>query len=83
MCIRDRLKSVPRLDQPRRERLDPIQGQPPDLTRLDDGCAFRPRCRFAIEQCAKTIPPLELVGEGHHTACWVKDKVTELEREAS
>ena len=77
------LKSVPRLDQPRRERLDPIQGQPPDLTRLDDGCAFRPRCRFAIEQCAKTIPPLELVGEGHHTACWVKDKVTELEREAS
>ena len=77
------LKSVPRLDQPRRERLDPIQGQPPDLTRLDDGCAFRPRCRFAIEQCAKTIPPLELIGEGHHTACWIKDQVSEPEREAS
>ncbi|MDP1962563.1 MAG: ABC transporter ATP-binding protein, partial [Reyranella sp.] len=27
------LKSVPRLDQPRRARLDPVEGQPPDLTR--------------------------------------------------
>src|SRR5438128_11347898 len=25
------LRSVPRLDEPRRARLDPIQGQPPDL----------------------------------------------------
>ena len=47
------LRSVPRLDQPRRARLDPVEGQPPDLTRLDEGCAFRPRCRFAIERCAR------------------------------
>ena len=44
--------SVPRLDQPRRARLDPVDGQPPDLTRLDGGCSFRPRCRFAVEHCA-------------------------------
>ena len=30
------LRSVPRLDEPRRARLDPIEGQPPDLTRLAD-----------------------------------------------
>ena len=46
------LRSVPRLDRPRQARLDPVDGQPPDLTRLDAGCAFRPRCRFAIDACA-------------------------------
>ena len=62
------LQSVPRLDLPRTERLIPIPKQPPDLTRLDDGCAFRPRCRFTTERCQIEIPPLELVEEGHHAA---------------
>ena len=44
------LKSVPRLDQPRVAKLDPVQGQPPDLSKLDGGCAFRPRCRYATDQ---------------------------------
>ena len=43
------LRSVPRLDRPRQARLDPIEGSPPDLTRLDGGCSFRPRCRFAVD----------------------------------
>jgi oligopeptide/dipeptide ABC transporter ATP-binding protein len=65
------LRSVPRLDQPRRARLDPVEGQPPDLTRLDGGCAFRPRCRFAVERCAASYPPLEAAGEpGHFSACF-------------
>ena len=65
------LRSVPRLDRPRQERLDPVEGQPPDLTRLDGGCAFRPRCRFAVEACAATQPPLELAGvTGHLAACF-------------
>ena len=37
------LRSVPRLDEPRRAKLLPIQGQPPDLTRLPPGCSFQPR----------------------------------------
>jgi oligopeptide transport system ATP-binding protein len=53
------LRSVPRLDRPRQARLDPVEGQPPDLTRLDAGCSFRPRCRFAIEACALSRPPLQ------------------------
>jgi oligopeptide/dipeptide ABC transporter ATP-binding protein len=65
------LRSVPRLDLPRRARLDPVDGQPPDLTRLDGGCAFRPRCRFAIDKCSEARPPLEGVGEaGHFAACF-------------
>jgi oligopeptide transport system ATP-binding protein len=65
------LRSVPRLDRPRQERLDPVEGQPPDLTRLDGGCAFRPRCRFAVEACAGAQPPLEPAGgPGHLAACF-------------
>jgi oligopeptide/dipeptide ABC transporter ATP-binding protein len=65
------LRSVPRLDRPRQARLDPVEGQPPDLTRLDGGCAFRPRCRLADEGCAVARPPLTPVGgEGHYAACF-------------
>src|SRR5881227_2975230 len=53
------LRSVPRLDRPRQARLDPVEGQPPDLTRLDAGCSFRPRCRFAVQACAVSRPALQ------------------------
>jgi oligopeptide transport system ATP-binding protein len=62
------LRSVPRLDRPRQARLDPVEGQPPDLTRLDAGCSFRPRCRFAVEACASARPALQRVGDGPHMA---------------
>jgi oligopeptide/dipeptide ABC transporter ATP-binding protein len=65
------LRSVPRLDRPRQARLDPVEGQPPDLTQLDAGCAFRPRCRFAIEACVTARPRLEAIVEpGHFAACF-------------
>ena len=64
------MRSVPRLDQPRRARLDPVDGQPPDLTRLDGGCAFRPRCRFAVERCGREQPALEQVVSGQLAACF-------------
>jgi oligopeptide/dipeptide ABC transporter ATP-binding protein len=63
------LRSVPRLDEPRRARLDPIQGQPPDLTRLPRGCAFAPRCAFRVARCSEP-PPLEALTAGHLSACW-------------
>ncbi|HJO44064.1 MAG TPA: ABC transporter ATP-binding protein [SAR324 cluster bacterium] len=69
------LHSVPRLDQPRKERLQPIHGQPPDLTKIDDGCSFRPRCSFMIGQCENTFPSLEQVNNGHNTACWEREKL--------
>jgi oligopeptide/dipeptide ABC transporter ATP-binding protein len=64
------LRSVPRLDEPRRARLDPIQGQPPDLTRLPRGCAFAPRCAYRVERCGEGAPPLETLVPGHLAACW-------------
>ena len=65
------LNSVPRLDLPRREKLDPIEGQPPDLANLPDGCSFRERCRYAIDRCAEEVPPLEPISDGHFSACFV------------
>ena len=77
------LKSVPRMDQPRQAKLDPVEGQPPDLTMLDGGCAFRSRCRYATDDCAKGLPFLESVGPGHFTACFQKDNLVSNLKEAS
>ena len=75
------LNSVPRLDQPRKEKLDPIEGQPPDLIDMGDGCSFRDRCRFFIERCAEEAPALQSVGDGHVSACFVADTVASLSAE--
>jgi len=70
------LRSVPRLDEPRRARLDPIEGQPPDLTRLPAGCAFAARCAFRVERCARDRPGLVGVGAGDHvSACWETERL--------
>jgi oligopeptide/dipeptide ABC transporter ATP-binding protein len=69
------LNSVPRLDEPRKEQLAPIEGSPPDLIGLPIGCAFRPRCKYAIDRCAVEYPPLLEVAEGHTAACWVSDQL--------
>jgi len=78
------LRSVPRLDEPRRERLAPIDGQPPDLTRLPPGCAFVPRCAFRVDRCLEQAPALRPVAaDGHVAACWEADRVTRQTAEAS
>ena len=65
------LRSVPRLDEARDERLIPIEGAPPDLISTSPGCAFRPRCPFAISICEERDPELMVVDEGQEAACWV------------
>ena len=69
------LQSVPRMDQPRGSKLKPVDGQPPDLTKLDAGCSFRPRCQFAQAQCALSRPALEEIGTDHISACFEKANV--------
>lgn len=69
------LKSVPRMDRQRSEKLDPVDGQPPDLTKLDEGCSFRPRCRFSTDECSKSFPALEEVSPGHTSACFEKENL--------
>ncbi len=75
------LRSVPRLDEAKKSRLDPIEGSPPDLAHLPVGCSFHPRCKFAIDKCFTEVPTMMSVGEGHMSACWVqptKEQAAEL-----
>ena len=54
-------------------RLVPIQGNPPSLINLPRGCAFHPRCEFAMDVCVREQPDLAPVtgGPGHESACWL------------
>ena len=63
------LGSVPRLDEPRKTRLQPIEGQPPDLISPPPGCAFEPRCTHATDACRQAFPPVMEVSPGHYVAC--------------
>ncbi len=65
------LKSVQRLDQDRTQKLFTIEGTPPDLTDLPQGCAFQPRCAFAVAECGTDVPALTDRGNGHMAACFI------------
>ncbi|MER6948868.1 ABC transporter ATP-binding protein [Nonomuraea sp. NPDC000554] len=65
------LRSFPRLRGPREELLG-IPGTPPDLRSLPPGCAFHPRCRYAMDECAVTRPAL-LEGPEGAAACLLND----------
>jgi len=56
-----------------RERLRPIQGQPPSLITLPPGCPFHPRCPYVMERCRTEVPALAAVGGDarHLSACWL------------
>src|SRR5262249_24832378 len=62
------LGAVPRLDRGRAAQLSTIDGAPPHLLSPPSGCRFRPRCRFALEQCLAD-PTLALGEPGHLAAC--------------
>lgn len=65
------LKSVPRLDASRKEKLDPIGGAPRDLTELFKGCSFAPRCQYAVAESWEHTPELRPIdGSGHLVACF-------------
>jgi oligopeptide/dipeptide ABC transporter ATP-binding protein len=69
------LRSVLRLDEARKAQLHPIEGQPPDLTHLPPGCAFAPRCQYAIARCQSESPPLLRLPNDHLSACWVAEQL--------
>ena len=72
------LNSVPRLDEKERTRLEAIEGLPPDLIDLPEGCAFAPRCRFAYDRCLKESPTLVEAADEHMSACFRHAELGEL-----
>ena len=61
-------RSIPGIDG-RRECLEAIPGQVPDLLELPSGCSFRDRCPRVVPDCAAVVPPLEEKAPGHRAAC--------------
>src|SRR5690606_20933320 len=64
------LESLPRLDGEIPGRLTTIGGKPPSPADTPRGCAFHPRCRYALPVCSEQVPPLVVPpGGGHPSAC--------------
>ncbi|MHB1234387.1 MAG: ABC transporter ATP-binding protein [Microbacteriaceae bacterium] len=70
------LRSMPRMDRARQNRLIPIPGQPPSLIDLPRGCVFNPRCPFSNrvegDRCFTEHPLLLDAGSGHEVRCHIK-----------
>jgi oligopeptide/dipeptide ABC transporter ATP-binding protein len=62
------LGAVPTRDTPR-GGLHAIPGQPPAAGEQVAGCAFAPRCDFAVESCLERVPDLVSIGLDHLAAC--------------
>jgi oligopeptide/dipeptide ABC transporter ATP-binding protein len=65
------LRSVPRVDEARKDRLVSIRGLPPDLINPPPGCKFHPRCPFVVDHCKQEEPALAEVAANQVARCWV------------
>jgi len=64
------MRSIPQLADPSHTRLRAIPGRPPDLSTVEPGCRFAPRCPYVQDRCRAQVPPLRTAGPGHRFACW-------------
>ena len=62
------LESIPRVDQ-KSTRLNPIEGSPPSLIFVPEGCPFHPRCPHRFGLCDQERPEFRDRGGGHAEAC--------------
>jgi oligopeptide transport system ATP-binding protein len=63
------MKSIPQMDQVQGSRLYTIPGSPPVMSRPPKGCAFAPRCEFAVDKCQTEVPELEIYAAGRLVRC--------------
>lgn len=63
---------VPDPDTAKKKHRIVLEGDVPSPLDVPSGCAFRTRCRYATERCAKEIPELTQRSEGHMSACFNK-----------
>ncbi|ANL32750.1 oligopeptide ABC transporter ATP-binding protein [Rhizobium phaseoli] len=68
------LASMPKLGDASRmkqagERLAAIPGVVPSLINMPAGCAFQPRCQFAVDACRAAVPPLADINPRHKSRC--------------
>ena len=64
--------SLPNIND-RRHQLTPIPGLMPDPSKLPEGCAFAPRCRYATDACRAKQPQKRWGSSTHYVACSAYD----------
>lgn len=67
------LNAIPKIDADSKQRLQPIRGTVPSLTRMPKGCHFTPRCPFAMDRCAHEKPELFTLSGTHTSRCWLHE----------
>ncbi len=67
------LKSLPKISDGFKERLNPIEGTTPNLLNPPSGCPFAERCPYVMEKCHNERPRYFQVGEEHRSMCWLND----------
>lgn len=65
------LRSLPKLGEAQKERLIPIEGNPPDLHCLPPGCNFAERCDKKSETCLLDKPKFREIEPGHWVSCHI------------
>lgn len=68
------IKSIPKLNTEKIERLVPIEGQPVDLLTPPAGCPFAPRCSECMKICLNKMPPKTELSDTHYSYCWLLQK---------
>jgi oligopeptide/dipeptide ABC transporter ATP-binding protein len=71
------MNSITRLDESKDSRLKPIEGSPPSLIDLPEGCTFKNRCVFSRDECGMKFPPLVEIEKGHLVACFRAKEIFE------
>ena len=64
------LHALPKIGT-RKQRLNQIKGEPPNLTSLPTGCSFHPRCPSVMDICLRQYPPIVSIGPKEQAACWL------------
>jgi peptide/nickel transport system ATP-binding protein len=63
------LAAVPKPDPRLRAARVVLEGEVADPANPPAGCAFHPRCAYAVERCRAETPTLEPVAPGHQVSC--------------
>ena len=68
------LKSMPRIDDGDKTRLESIKGVPVDMLNPPEGCGFSTRCESCMNICLRKEPPMIELGDGHRSKCFLHVK---------
>ena len=68
------LESLPEMEDGQKQKLIPIEGSPPDLSKPPSGCPFAERCPYAKDICREKQPSYYEVEAGHKAMCWLLSK---------